>query len=140
MLSVWVLTESIQSIVFLYTQSQKVERLQSEMKTQEQQMEDIDGAKQKITVSALSLNSHTYLLYFAPPCLKISCTGVCVCVHTCMYVSLLQFESKFTIIPASKFPDFTTSSYHNIIFLASYQHYIYSQCTYYWALLFLYRS
>ena len=28
-----------------------MERLQSEMKTQEQQMEDIDGAKKKITVS-----------------------------------------------------------------------------------------
>lgn len=72
MLSVWVLTESIQSIVFLYTQSQKVERLQSEMKTQEQQMEDIDGAKQKITVSALSLNSHTYLLYLVLPCSTLS--------------------------------------------------------------------
>ena len=39
----------------IFAQSQKVERLQSEMKTQEQQMEDIDGAKKKITVSALGL-------------------------------------------------------------------------------------
>ena len=38
-------------VLSLSAQSQKVERLQSEMKTQEQQMEDIDGAKKKITVS-----------------------------------------------------------------------------------------
>ena len=36
---------------FSFPQSQQVERLQDEMKSQEQQMEDIDGAKKKITVS-----------------------------------------------------------------------------------------
>ena len=52
-----------------------MERLQSEMKTQEQQMEDIDGAKKKITVSAPSLPP-THTLFYID---QLSVHSVCVC-------------------------------------------------------------
>lgn len=48
-------------------QSQQVERLQYEMKSQEQQMEDIDGAKKKITVSY----HHTFCACLSPSAVNI---------------------------------------------------------------------
>ena len=52
-------------VMTMFAQSQKVERLQSEMKTQEQKMEDIDGAKTKITVSACNIYMYGYMYMYA---------------------------------------------------------------------------